>query len=186
MNAKNKPDQFTGRSLRAIFTTAAFGALGAMACWVVALGSVLLCASPAGANDLPFKGRIDGSLVATPTANPAIYLDVAHAVGNANHLGAFTKVTSDVVNLATGEVTGAFTMTAANGDQLTGVYGGSFTFGPAPGTFSWVLNATITGGTGRFLHAIGEFVFIADVNYVVVSGVVNGNYTETFDGIINY
>ena len=142
--------------------------------------------SPAGAKELPFKGRIDGSFVATPTPNPAIYLAEAHAAGHATHVGAFTKVTSDVLNIATGAVEGAFTMTAENGDQLKGVYSGFLTFGTTPGTFSWRLNATITGGTGRFLHATGEFVFIADGDYVLVNGVAKGKYTETFEGTISY
>lgn len=142
--------------------------------------------SPAGAKELPFKGRIEGTFVATPTADPTIYLSAAHAIGNATHVGAFTKVTSDVLNVATGEIKGAFRMTAANGDQLTGVYSGFLAFGTTPGTISWVLNATFTGGTGRFLHATGQFVFIANGNYVIVNGVVSGKYKETFDGTISY
>ena len=169
---KNKAGKFAGMTLKAILTTL--------------FGSALLWASPAGASDLPFKGRLDGSFVATPTENPMIMVGGAQAVGLATHIGAFTKVTSDVTNIVTGEVVGAFTMTAANGDHLTGVYRGFLAFGASPGTFSWLLNATITGGTGRFLHATGEFVFIASGNAVVVDGIVNGNYTETFDGTISY
>ena len=37
----------------------------------------------------------------------------AQAVGNGTHVGAFTKVTSDVTDIATGEVEGSFRMTAA-------------------------------------------------------------------------
>jgi hypothetical protein len=184
---RNKNNAGMFRTVKAIVTTAGFGSLAGAASWAVALGAVLLCASSVGAKDLPFKGRIDGTLVAAPTqTNPLIYLSEADAVGDATHLGAFTKMTSDVINIATGQVEGAFTMTAANGDQLTGVYSGFMAFGAAPGTFSWVLNATITGGTGRFLGATGQFVFLADVNYVAVNGVVTGNYTETFDGTITY
>ena len=89
--------------------------------WAAALGIVLLWTIPAGAADLPFKGRIDGSLVATPSADPTIFLGGANATGLATHIGAFSKVTKDVTNIVTGEVEGAFTMTAANGDHLTGV-----------------------------------------------------------------
>lgn len=110
----------------------------------------------------------------------------AQAVGKGTHVGAFTKVTSDVVNIATGEVEGSFTMTAANGDHVTGVYVGIVVFGSTPGTFSWVLETTITGGSGRFSGATGEFVFIADGELIITDGVANGKYTETFDGTIDY
>ena len=183
---KNRAGQFIRMTLKAIPTPAGFGSLAATAYWVVVLSGVLLWANPAGAAELPFKGRIDGSLVATPSPDPTIFLGEAHAIGHATHVGAFTKVTSDVINIATGEVEGAFTMTAENGDQLKGEYSGFLAFGTTPGTFSWLLDATITGGTGRFLDATGEFVFIADGDYVLVNGVVNGKYTETFDGTISY
>jgi hypothetical protein len=101
-------------------------------------------------------------------------------------VGSFSKVTSDVVNLASGAVEGSFTITAANGDLLMGVYEGAITFGIVPGTFSWVLGATFTGGTGRFQNATGEFVFVAEGEFVVVDGVAYGEYSETFEGTINY
>jgi hypothetical protein len=153
--------------------------------WLATLLAALGQPSGIVAAELPFKGRIDGSFVTTPTLNPPIFSSEAHAIGNATHTGAFTKVTSDLFNVVTGEVQGAFTMTTANGDLLTGVYSG-FSIPKADGTFSWVLNATFTGGTGRFLHASGQFVFVAGGEYVIVDGSILGKYTETFDGIINY
>lgn len=183
---ENKTGQFTGISLKASRRASAVGARAARACWVLALGSSLLWASPADAKERPFKGRINGSFVATPSANPTIYRGGAHANGNATHIGAFSKVTSDVTNMATRKIKGSFTMTAADRARVRGVYRGPMTFGSTPGTFSWVLNATITGGTGRFRHATGQFVFIANGTYVLVNGVVNGKYKETFRGTINY
>ena len=135
--------------------------------------------------DLPFKGQIDGHLVTSPTQVPTILNGVAHAVGFGTQVGSFTKVTRDVIDLATDTVTGSFTMTAANGDLLTGVYSGPFVFG-APGTFSWVLPATITGGTGRFSGASGSFVFKANVAFTGANGVFEGTYSETFDGTIRH
>jgi len=149
-------------------------------------GSVASAQNGFAPDRLPFRGRIAGSFTSVPTANPPVFTSSAQATGEATHLGAFTKVTSDIVNVATGEIAGAFTMTAASGEHLTGVYGGYFIPGATPGTFSWVLETTITGGTGRFANATGEFVFIADVHYVIVDGVVHGEYTETFDGTISY
>jgi len=167
-------------------TTAGFGSVTATTRWLLTLCSALLLAGPVGAVERPFQGRIDGQFVATPTLDPTVFLGWAHAVGKGTQVGAFTKVTSDITNIATGEVEGSFTMTAANGDHLTGVYGGLIVFGSTPGTFSWVLDATITGGSGRFSGATGEFVFIADGEAIITDGVVYGNYTETFDGTIDY
>jgi len=134
----------------------------------------------------PFKGQIVGSFISTPTYNPAMYNSVANAKGNVTHLGVFSKVTSDVINIASSIIEGTFIMTSPGGEQLTGRYDGTFSFGTIPGTFSWVLNATVTGGTGRFSHATGEFVFLANGNYAMTDGTVNGDYTETFDGTIIY
>jgi len=153
---------------------------------LASLVGLIFFAGPGSAAELPFAGRIQGSFVANPTSDPNVYVGGAQAAGIATHLGAFTKVTSDVSNIATGAVNGAFTMTAPNGDLLQGVYNGFIVPGDAPGTFSWVLNATFTGGTGRFLHADGEFVFMAQGHYDVVDGVIHGIYSESFDGTINY
>ena len=166
--------------------TAAFGSLAATARWVVILSGALLLVGPVGAVERPFQGRIDGQFVAAPTQDPKVYVGGAQAVGKATHVGAFTKVTSDVSDLTTGAVTGSFTMTAANGDHVTGVFAGFIVFGSAPGTFSWVLQATITGGSGRFSGATGEFVFVAEGALVITDGVVYGKYTEAFDGTIDY
>lgn len=143
--------------------------------------------SPAAAagQTRPFKGRIDGQFVTAPTDDPAVFLSQARAHGSATHVGRFTKVTSDVLNASTGELTGTFTMTAANGDLLTGYYTG-FAVPQTATTFSWFLNAAFTGGTGRFANATGEFVFVAQGEFVVVDGTIYGNYTETFDGTISY
>ena len=134
----------------------------------------------------PFNGRIEGTLRSTPTSNPAIHNAVANAKGNVTNLGFFNKVTSDVIDIIALTVEGTFIMTNPGGEQLTGKYSGTYSFGAMPGSFSWNLNASITGGSGRFAHATGEFVFLANGNYVIVDGVLKGDYTETFDGMIIY
>lgn len=134
----------------------------------------------------PFKGQIVGSFISQPTSDPTIYSGGATAAGNVTHLGVFNKVTTDVTNLLTSTVDGTFIMTSPGGEQIRGNYNGLFIFGSVPGTFSWELNAKITGGSGRFSQATGEFVFLASGTYVIEEGIVRGHYTETFDGIINY
>lgn len=148
--------------------------------------SVICLVSPltAAVQDRPFKGRIVVQFVATPTANPFIFNEVANASGNATHVGRFTKVTSDTFNVVTGEVTGSFTMTAANGDLLTGHYVDYVIRGAT--TFSWNLDSTITGGTGRYANATGTFVFEEQGQYQIVGADIHGNYTETFNSTISY
>lgn len=153
---------------------------------VVVIFAALFDFSTAFAREVPFQGSIEGAFIARPTAEAGILESVAHAAGRATHVGTFTKVTRDAVNLATGAVAGSFTITAPNGDLLNGTYEGLLFFGLVPGTFSWELRATFTGGTGRFVHASGDFLFIAAGDFVVVDGVAYGEYTETFEGTIDY
>ena len=155
----------------------------------LALCCFLLLGGPTRTNATakqPFKGRIVGQFVACAVAGQTIYVGGAQAAGNGTHVGAFTKVTSDVSNAATGAINGSFTMTVANGDHVSGTYTGPLRFGATPGSFSWILDATITGGTGRFAKATGQFTFTAAGEAVIFNGVVYGSYTETFDGTIDY
>jgi hypothetical protein len=58
------------------------------------------------------------------------------------------------VSFATQSAEGAFTIVAANGDQISGTFLGTAQVGPV---VSIVELATITGGTGRFAGASGSF-----------------------------
>ncbi len=135
----------------------------------------------------PFSGRIEGTTLTRPTADATIYTGGATASGHGTHIGAFSKVTDDVINLAKGLVTGSFTMTGAGGEQLSGQYEGPVAVDLFAGTLSWRLDATITGGTGRFARAAGEFVFVASGRFVISpDGSVSTRYTETFEGTIEF
>lgn len=143
------------------------------------------------ARERPFKGQIEGNFAVTQTTNPAIYVGSAHAKGNGTHIGAFTKVTNDsvtIVSTTTLAISGTFIMTNLHGEQITGRYEGTSTLGSIPGTLSWFLNATITGGSGRFSHATGTFVFLANGNYIISDDgiLLSGDYQETFDGTVIY
>jgi hypothetical protein len=141
----------------------------------------------------PFKGMLEGRAIASPSAVPYIFVGGTQAAGVETHLGRFTKVTRDTLNILTGELKGAFTMTAANGDILTGDYTGLMYFDslPVPGGdpvgFSWTLNASIMGGTGRFSNANGSFIFVAEgTGAAGIDGELDGEYTETLLGTITY
>lgn len=161
---------------------------GKLRLFTSAMAALLLAVAPLvlAAEERPFKGRIDGTFIDTPTENPAIFLSVAHAVGHGTHVGAFTKVTSDLVNVVSGWVEGSFIITTADGELLIGIYFGFVTPGATPGTFSWRLDAALAGGMGRFSNATGQFVFIAEGQYAITDGIIHGDYNETFDGTIDY
>lgn len=160
-------------------------ARGLMKFCLAAACSLSATSSIAAAPVTPFKGRITGEFVSTPTGTPAIFHSVAQAQGNGTHIGRFTKITDDTFNFSTGEVTGSFTMTTANGDLLRGSYHG-FVVPNSATTFTWSLDATIDGGTGRFEDATGAFVFLASGSFTTVGANLQGTYTETYEGTISY
>ena len=83
------------------------------------------------------------------------------ATGEAPHIGQYTMVAGEQVDLATGAITGGFfTITAANGDTLTGTSSGE----ALPGLTGYVVSGPITApavspaprgswsGTGRSIR----------------------------------
>ena len=106
--------------------------------------------------------------------NMVDYSVVAHAEGVASHLG---EITADASGYATDPVTYG-TMTAANGDVMY--------WAQAAGSDV----VTITGGTGRFEGASGQFtlVVLMDGPPIVdpVAGTMTMNYIWTASGTITY
>jgi hypothetical protein len=74
--------------------------------------------------------------------------------------------------------TGAATFTAANGDTLTATVAGQATR-TGPTTLSIVEIYTITGGTGRFADATGNFTLRSNVEQT--TGVSSGTFRGTID-----
>ena len=81
------------------------------------------------------------------------------------------------VNIPTLTSTGAATFTAANGDTLTATVAGQAT-PTGPTTLSIVEIYTITGGTGRFAGATGNFTLESTLEQTT------GVSTGTFSGSI--
>ena len=135
-----------------------------------------------GAVQLPFRGTFTGEnrgvLNCPPTCPPTIVRVTGTDTGEATHLGHFSAVYEDEVDLATATGTGTFTLTAANGDQLFTKYEGGQT---DVGTVTLV--ATITGGTGRFAAATGTFTIVRTgiVDFATGTGTESGS----FEGQIN-
>ena len=129
-------------------------------CFALALVAVLAASLPAVAKELvPFKGRFSGqTLGAVPTDDPDVLLVTTGGGGKATHLGKYTFVSPHFANLVTGETEGVQIFTAANGDTLTADFDGQF-LPIAGGLLAAELLATITGGTGRFEGATGNYTF---------------------------
>ena len=132
----------------------------------------------AAQHSVPFKGTLQGSFTATPVPPfPPQFVDVLlTATGNATQLGGFTAVFPHRVELSNRIGAGTYTFTAANGDTLVADVFGQATE-VAPNVLRVVEMGTITGGTGRFADASGEFVverLLDQVNFTTI-----GRFQET-------
>jgi len=99
--------------------------------------------------------------------------------GHGTHLGRFTFAAPHEVDTATRTASGVYTFTAANGDTLTATFTGTATPTATPGVLQIVETATVTGGTGRFAGATGEFTVTR--LYDPAAGTTSGS----FDGAIS-
>lgn len=134
------------RSVIAIAVTVTAGALAAAA----------FASADGGASaSVPFKGN--DSFASTVVGGSGSVVQTADTgSGYATHLGRFTMVASETVDFATLDVTsGAYTLTAANSDTVSGTYSGHI----LPGLTGYLVSGPITGGTGRFAGVIGVIVF---------------------------
>lgn len=116
-----------------------------------------LPAQASAGSQVPLKGSDSGSF--TLTANgcgPGVFAVVVDDAGQATLLGAYTYHSNECFNGATGQFSGTFTMTAANGDTISGTYAGSVVSVVGDVGF-YEQDNVITGGTGRFAGASGGF-----------------------------
>ena len=103
--------------------------------------------------------RIKGSYWAAETNQavfPTLYVD-GNGSGNATQLGRYAISYQAEVNIPTLSGPVSATLTAANGDQLFAEGWGQATPTGKPNQVSIVEEYTITGGTGRFAGATGNF-----------------------------
>lgn len=156
--------------------------LGSRSTTAVAMTLALLfslAGQVAAAEEVPFKGRLDGTVTVTPI-NPPIASVLIEGTGNATHLGLFTVEVPHVVNQALRVGAGTYEFTAANGDTLTADFTGTAIL-LAPGVLSTTETATITGGTGRFAGATGSFV--AKRTFYVATGTTTGSFEGTISSV---
>jgi len=95
---------------------------------------------------------------------PATLVVALTGNGVATHFGAFSVSIHSVVNLATGAGEGTFVLNAANGDQIAGSVVGQATPTDNADFVTIEETGTITGGTGRFAGASGEFTIERTLN----------------------
>ncbi len=125
---------------------------------------------------VPFKGALQGAET-YQVAPPTLYVN-GNAAGDATELGQFTATYAVVVDLTTGEGPASIHLVAANGDSIFAEGPGQGTATTTPNVHQIVERYTITGGTGRFAGASGDFTVERLVN--LITGATSG----TFDGNI--
>jgi hypothetical protein len=132
----------------------------------------------------PFKANLVTHEQAGFAPNcPSKFGGTTTGTGTSAHLGKVTLTTTDCITPMENHFTfkGAFTLTAADGDKLTGSYSGSFM--PTNGGPVYKLSDAkfeITGGTGRFAQATGSAVLLGDQNIQTGKGKLDA------DGTISY
>ena len=135
--------------------------------------------SAASTTAVPFNGSLEG--VYAGSGEPPLVSVHLEAQGNATHLGRFTLDSPHVVNFVDFTGAGTADFTAADGDKLTTNVTGVATPQDAPGVFFIVETHTVTGGTGRFAVATGQFV-VERLSFP--SGPANGTTSGSFEGTL--
>lgn len=116
---------------------------------------VSMAAPVSAAEQIPFRGSLEGTASITPLTPPMVAVDI-DATGTATYLGRFTLEAPHVVNQATLTAVGTYLITAANGDTITANLAGTATMVEPPFVIAITETATVTGGTGRFEGATGS------------------------------
>jgi hypothetical protein len=122
---------------------------------VIVVASATFAAPAAGERQLPLKGQLQGT--ETDTFFPTMFVVDGTGSGNATQLGRYTINFQAEVDLNTLSSSTSATLIAANGDRIFGEGWGQGTPTDDPNLASVVENFTITGGTGRFAGASGNF-----------------------------
>ena len=126
--------------------------------------------------DVPMKAKDSGSATVVGMVGSVIQTSDT-GTGEATQLGRYTLLAGENVDLATGAITnGFFTLTAANGDTITGTYSGQ----ALSGLTGYVVSGPITGGTGRFAGASGFLIWHGTVDPAALtfSDVITGTISS--------
>jgi hypothetical protein len=126
------------------------------------MAALALVAGPAAApvlagNLVPFKGHFEG--VTTSFVPGVTGADIhVSAQGRSSHLGRLSLEIPHRLTFGDPEtVDGVYEFTAANRDHLFADFAGESSPDAPPGFSLFLVTATMTGGTGRFENASGDF-----------------------------
>jgi hypothetical protein len=144
-----------------------------------ALLAVLALAIPAAAGQqVPFKGKLEGTVTRAPVPDePTVLFVLVEGEGKGTHLGNFSFAVPHYVDTVTRTAGGEYHFVAANGDTVTAEFSGAAIPTATPGVLLIRETATITGGTGRFAGATGNFV--VERLYDAAAGTTVGSYEGT-------
>lgn len=119
----------------------------------------------------------------TPTC-PSQFGGTTTGSGKGTHLGVISLAATDCITPMQNYFVsnGNLTLTAANGDKLTGTYSGSFipTDNPSIYMHDNDFSIQITGGTGRFAGAVGSGTLEGTSNVTTGQGVIEGTLSISY------
>ena len=141
---------------------------------LIAIASTTFAAPAEGVRQLLLKGSVQDTET-QQVVFPTIFVNGTGS-GNATQLGLYTISYHAQLNIPTLSATTSATLVAADGSSLFGEGTGQGTPTATPGIVSIVETYTITGGTGRFAGATGNFTVERVINRatLVSSGTIGG------------
>jgi hypothetical protein len=146
---------------------------------LAALALLPFAPSAIAGDEVPYKGTETGVILRESFQFPFEAKSVV-ATGEATHLGEYTLIGNFVVDVRFGSAAGTFTIQAANGDMLFLTMEGHVVLTDFTKT---ILNFTITGGTGRFEDATGNFT--AHNQLAFFAGTPVNPYVGEIKGVIS-
>lgn len=152
------------------------------AMFALAMAAVGFVHSASAGEQVPLKGALSGTVTVTPVAPPLVVDVLVDATGNATHLGEFQVVIPHRVDRSQTppRAVGTYLFLTANGDELHAEFTGNSML-IVPGLLYIEETATITGGTGRFVGATGEF--ICTRLFDQVAGTTVGDFRGTISSV---
>lgn len=144
------------------------------------IGQAALASLAFGADEVPFRGSDEGGFE-LPGACPGGSLEqvVIEGTGHATHVGAYTYAATECLDAVTGAFAGTSTLTAANGDAITGSYEGRVSVTADPDVIAYQEELDVTGGTGRFAGATGTLQVAGVANLLTLE------YSQTLTGTLS-
>ena len=134
-------------------------ALGLLAGVAIAASAIVSHAQENSAAVL-LRGTDIGHFTVATTKDPQLVITSDHSVGELTSVGGFTLTAEEHINLQTLQVRQArFTLTAGNGDHLTGTYQGTAHMVGMPNVIEYDVAGLISEGTGQFEGMSGAIVF---------------------------